>query len=60
LADSIYGNGCSDATLCIIKDEIIVDFDREAPTYQIALVSAIMDIESTGLGLELVRVEQNV
>ncbi|CAN5605728.1 hypothetical protein BH23PLA1_BH23PLA1_42340 [soil metagenome] len=57
MENSIYEAGCSDTLLGIQNGEIFLDFHREAPSFQVALISAIMDVERAGIGLELIRVE---
>ena len=57
LEDSLYEAGCSDALLGIQDGHVFLDFHREAPSFRIALMSAIADVECAGVGLELIRVE---
>ncbi|HEX8201340.1 MAG TPA: hypothetical protein VF590_12700 [Isosphaeraceae bacterium] len=57
LEDPLYEAGCSDALLGIQNGEVFLDFHREAPSFRIALMSAIADVERAGVGLELIRVE---
>ena len=58
LEDPLYEAGCSDALLGIQDGAVFLDFNREAPSFRIALTSAIADVERAGVGLELIRVEQ--
>jgi hypothetical protein len=55
--DAIYEEGCADSLVSICEGVLRIAFDRDAPSYRVALTSAIADIERTGLGLELIRVE---
>ena len=48
LEDPLYEAGCSDALLGIQNDEVFLDFHREAPSFRIALMSAIADVERAG------------
>lgn len=57
LEDAIFEAGCDDALLGIQNGAVFLDFDREAPSFRIALMSAIADVERAGVGLELIRVE---
>lgn len=54
---AIFEAGCDDAVLGIRNGEVLLGFHREAPSFRIALTSAIADVERAGVGLELVRVE---
>ena len=57
LADLLIGAGCDDALIGIQNGDLFLDFHRHAPSYRIALMSAVADVECAGLGLELIRVE---
>jgi hypothetical protein len=57
LCDSLFEAGCDDALLGLVDDVITLDFDREADSYQEALQSAIRNVDESGTGLKLVRVE---
>jgi len=57
LENEILEAGCGDALLGIQGGELFLDFRREAPSFQIALLSAILAVERTGLPLELIRVD---
>lgn len=57
LEDALFEAGCDDALLGLCEGVLFLIFDREAPSYRVALISAIMDVERAGVGLELVRVE---
>jgi len=57
LCDALFEAGCDDALLGLRDGLITLDFDREAATYQEALQSAIRNVDESGTGLKLVRVE---
>lgn len=57
LEDALFEAGCDDALLGLCDGVLFLIFDREAPSFRIALTSAIADVERTGVGLELIRVE---
>lgn len=48
LEDQLFEAGCDDALLCQLDDTVYLEFDREAPTAQHALQSAIDDLHSAG------------
>lgn len=55
--DPLFEAGCDDATIGTQRGAFFLDFARQAPSFRIALASAIADVERSGLGLELIRVE---
>ena len=55
--DALYEAGCDDALVGSSEGFIRIHFDRESPSFRIALISAILDVERSGLNLELIRVE---
>ena len=55
--NAIYESGCDDSHIAIREGVLRIAFDRDAPTFRVALYSAIADVERAGLGLELNRVE---
>jgi hypothetical protein len=57
--DAIYEAGCDDSHVSISDRVLRIAFDRVAPSYRVALTSAIADIERAGVGLELIRVEHD-
>lgn len=59
LLNAIWEAGCEDSHVSLREGTLRVSFDREAPSFLVALLSAITDIERTGLGLEVVRVESD-
>ncbi|MEJ0044550.1 MAG: hypothetical protein WDM81_21045 [Rhizomicrobium sp.] len=40
-----YNAGCDDATISLWKGTIILEFAREAPTFDDALASALADVQ---------------
>lgn len=57
IVNRLFEAGCDDA-LPVWRDGIVsVGFDRTAPTLHDAIISAIRDIESAGIGARVVRVE---
>ncbi len=57
IADALYEAGCDDALVGSRGRVLFVEFDREAPSSAKAIISAIRQIESAGVGLTVVRVE---
>ena len=57
LVDALFESGCDDATVGIQGGVLFLDFTRSAPSFRLALMSAILDVERSGLPLELLRVE---
>jgi hypothetical protein len=46
--DRLCQAGCNDALVAVIENTLFVDFDREAPSYEKALLSARTDVERAG------------
>lgn len=57
LEDALFKAGCDDATLSFRKGIAYLDFDREAEELESAIISAIQQVEQTGLNLWVKRVE---
>jgi len=57
IENGLFEVGCDDATIHSSGGVVSVSFDREAPSFRIALLCAILDVERAGVGLELARVE---
>ncbi|MBV8381443.1 MAG: hypothetical protein JOZ63_02480 [Planctomycetaceae bacterium] len=49
--DSLFDAGCDDGTLSSRSGLVYLTFTREAPTLRDALLSAIRDVRSAGLGV---------
>lgn len=46
--DALYEAGCDDALVAVINDTLYLDFDREASSFDEAVLSARRDIEKAG------------
>ena len=46
--DALYTAGCDDALVAVVNGRLMVDFDREASTYDSAVASAVCDVERAG------------
>ncbi len=57
IADALYEAGCDDALVGSRDGVLFAQFDREAPSSAEAIISAIRQIESAGVGLTVARVE---
>lgn len=55
--DAIYTSGCDDATLSIRSGSAILTFSRRSPTLKDAILSAIRDVRSAGIGADVLRVD---
>jgi hypothetical protein len=45
---ALYGAGCDDALIAVIDDALYLDFDRDAPSFDLAVNSAKSDVERAG------------
>jgi len=54
--DAIYETGCDDTLVGMVDGIISIDFDREAVTVEKAVLSAIMDLQSCGVEIKIVKV----
>lgn len=57
MEDAVFEAGCDDATLSFRNGIAYLEFDREAKSLEVASISAIHQIEQTGLPLSVKRVE---
>ena len=57
LEDALFEAGCGDGLICFYNDTVYIDFTRTSPSYKDAVLSAIKDIESAGLGARVVSVD---
>ncbi len=55
-ADMLYRAGCDDALYSVSGGLHEVEFDREAPSFQSAILSAIKDVKQAGVGSRVFRV----
>jgi hypothetical protein len=46
--DVLFKAGCDDALVAIVDDKVYLDFDREAPSFDLAVASATRDVSSAG------------
>jgi hypothetical protein len=46
--DALFEAGCGDALVAVIGDDLFLDFDREAPSFEEAIRSATLNIEKAG------------
>ena len=57
MADALFEAGCDDAS-CHSGDGIVgVDFDREAPTLEAAIRSAVADVKRAGFKVHHIEME---
>ncbi|WP_234421254.1 hypothetical protein [Erythrobacter sp. EC-HK427] len=52
IANIFFEAGCDDATLAFQKGVLIVSFDREAPSFSSAVISAVENVVATGGKIE--------
>jgi hypothetical protein len=57
--DFTYESGCGDSHISLREGVLRIAFDREEPSFHVALTSALAEIERAGFGLELARVERD-
>ncbi|MEK6262799.1 MAG: hypothetical protein AABP62_29730 [Planctomycetota bacterium] len=57
-AGALYGGCCSDGTLSSSAGRAWIGFDREAPTLQDAIRSAVADVRQAGLEVDHVEIEE--
>lgn len=55
--DALFESGCDDGTLCMSNRVLRIFFSRDAPSLRKAILSAIRDVESAGVGASVTRVE---
>jgi hypothetical protein len=46
--DALFKAGCDDALIAVVDDRVYLDFDREAPSFDLAVASATKDVASAG------------
>jgi hypothetical protein len=46
--DALFEAGCDDALVGVLGGEIFLDFDREAPSFDEAVNSAVKNVERAG------------
>ncbi len=57
IEDALFSAGCDDALVCFYGKSVYLEFDREASTLDVAVGSAINDIESSGLNVRVESVD---
>jgi hypothetical protein len=57
VANALYEAGCDDATLSSCDGIVSADFHRESDSCRNAMVSAIADVEGSGVGARVERIE---
>jgi len=60
LEDALYGGKCDDALICFYGTSVYLEFDREATTLNIAIATAIRDIESAGINAQVEAVDSTL
>jgi hypothetical protein len=58
LLDALYEMRCEDCVVGVSEGVLRITFSREAPNFRIALISAVTDIERSGIDLVLEAVER--
>jgi hypothetical protein len=46
--DALYDAGCRDALIAVIDGKVFLDFDREGPSFQQAVISATDAVHAAG------------
>jgi len=57
LADSRFEAGCGDGLLCSYNQTVYIEFTRESSSYEDAVLTAINNIESCHLNIEVIYVD---
>jgi hypothetical protein len=57
MADALYKAGCGDATLAGREGAVCLHFERQAPTLNEAVATALRDVRKAGYDAALVGVE---
>lgn len=56
--EALHEAGCGDGSFSVEPDGTVLGFfDREAPTGQDAVISTVLDVERTGIGARVLRVQ---
>lgn len=56
LEDHLFQAGCDDALINFRNGTVYLDFDRQAPSIDEAIISAIKNIESSTLGIKVIGI----
>ncbi len=54
-ADRFFEAGCDDSTISLQKGLFVLEFDREANTFEDALITAIRDVKKVGATIERIE-----
>lgn len=57
--NQLYESGCSDGTLSSSKGRSQISFDRESPTLEDAIRSAIADVQKAGIQVDRLEIESD-
>lgn len=57
LEDALFAGGCDDALLCFYGKSVYLEFDREAPSLDCAIRTAVEDAESAGVNARVESVD---
>jgi len=60
--NALYDAGCGDALIAVVEGHMSLDFAREAPSYEMAVASAVLDVQRAGvelLGTERIEDEED-
>lgn len=60
LEDALFTTGCDDALVCFYGTAVYLDFDRQSESLAQAVLSAVNDIESAGLGARVESVDSTL
>ena len=57
LEDKLFESGCDDSLVCSYVETVYLEFDRESDSLESAIISAIYDVEKSGLGAKVKSVD---
>lgn len=57
LEDALYASGCDDALICAYGRSVYIEFDREAESLDVAISSAVDNIELANIGATVESVD---
>lgn len=57
LVDTLFAAGCDDALVCFYGKSVYLEFDREAESLDLAIETAITDIESISLNIKVESID---
>lgn len=53
--DALYTAGCDDALVAVVEGTLFLDFNRDAPSFDEAVSSAIRNVQNAGGRVEVVK-----